>query len=144
MLLHDLPYLLGSTQDSHHHSRSSVRIQGIIHRDLKLENFLFSSTSPDSELKMIDFGLRFVREVLLVPFAIKLLFLLSSFCCIGFPVNISNMAKSIMRQLERLILWRPKSFAVPVSDHCDNRFHVSLHSMFTHFVLCNILFVYDR
>ena len=31
--------------------------KGIIHRDLKLENFLFSSTSPDSELKMIDFGL---------------------------------------------------------------------------------------
>lgn len=30
---------------------------GIIHRDLKLENFLFSSTSKDSELKMIDFGL---------------------------------------------------------------------------------------
>lgn len=31
--------------------------RGIIHRDLKLENFLFSSTSKDSELKMIDFGL---------------------------------------------------------------------------------------
>ena len=31
--------------------------KGIIHRDLKLENFLFSSTSQDSELKMIDFGL---------------------------------------------------------------------------------------
>lgn len=31
--------------------------KGIIHRDLKLENFLFSSTSPDAELKMIDFGL---------------------------------------------------------------------------------------
>jgi calcium-dependent protein kinase len=31
--------------------------KGIIHRDLKLENFLFSSTSKDSELKMIDFGL---------------------------------------------------------------------------------------
>jgi calcium-dependent protein kinase len=30
---------------------------GIIHRDLKLENFLFSSKSKDSELKMIDFGL---------------------------------------------------------------------------------------
>jgi calcium-dependent protein kinase len=29
----------------------------IIHRDLKLENFLFSSDKPDSELKMIDFGL---------------------------------------------------------------------------------------
>ena len=27
--------------------------KGIIHRDLKLENFLFSSTSPDAELKMI-------------------------------------------------------------------------------------------
>ena len=31
--------------------------KGIIHRDLKLENFLFSSKSPDSELKLIDFGL---------------------------------------------------------------------------------------
>lgn len=31
--------------------------KGIIHRDLKLENFLFASTSADSELKMIDFGL---------------------------------------------------------------------------------------
>jgi calcium-dependent protein kinase len=31
--------------------------KGIIHRDLKLENFLFSTNSPDSELKMIDFGL---------------------------------------------------------------------------------------
>ncbi|KAL3913300.1 MAG: hypothetical protein SGARI_000724, partial [Bacillariaceae sp.] len=34
--------------------------KGIIHRDLKLvcfENFLFSSTAQDSELKMIDFGL---------------------------------------------------------------------------------------
>jgi len=31
--------------------------KGIIHRDLKLENFLFASRSSDSELKMIDFGL---------------------------------------------------------------------------------------
>jgi calcium-dependent protein kinase len=31
--------------------------KGIIHRDLKLENFLFSSQKADSELKMIDFGL---------------------------------------------------------------------------------------
>ena len=31
--------------------------KGIIHRDLKLENFLFSSRSPGSELKLIDFGL---------------------------------------------------------------------------------------
>jgi calcium-dependent protein kinase len=30
---------------------------GIVHRDLKLENFLFSTASPESELKMIDFGL---------------------------------------------------------------------------------------
>jgi calcium-dependent protein kinase len=39
---------------------SSVRYlhsKGIIHRDLKLENFLFSSRSANSELKMIDFGL---------------------------------------------------------------------------------------
>jgi calcium-dependent protein kinase len=31
--------------------------RGIIHRDLKLENFLFSGREVDSELKMIDFGL---------------------------------------------------------------------------------------
>lgn len=39
---------------------SSVRYlhsKGIIHRDLKLENFLFSNQEIDSELKMIDFGL---------------------------------------------------------------------------------------
>ena len=34
-----------------------IHSKGIIHRDLKLENFLFSSSDPDSELKMIDFGL---------------------------------------------------------------------------------------
>jgi calcium-dependent protein kinase len=34
-----------------------IHSKGIIHRDLKLENFLFSDTGPDSELKMIDFGL---------------------------------------------------------------------------------------
>ncbi|KAL7466083.1 hypothetical protein ACHAXS_006380 [Conticribra weissflogii] len=34
-----------------------IHSKGIIHRDLKLENFLFSDSSPDSELKMIDFGL---------------------------------------------------------------------------------------
>lgn len=31
--------------------------KGIVHRDIKLENFLFSSKDPDSVLKMIDFGL---------------------------------------------------------------------------------------
>mmetsp|Transcript_22989 Transcript_22989/g.19952 ORF Transcript_22989/g.19952 Transcript_22989/m.19952 type:complete len:132 (-) Transcript_22989:1318-1713(-) len=30
---------------------------GIMHRDLKLENFLFKSKYPDSEIKLIDFGL---------------------------------------------------------------------------------------
>eukprot|EP00550_Attheya_septentrionalis_P000016 CAMPEP_0198286134 /NCGR_PEP_ID=MMETSP1449-20131203/5274_1 /TAXON_ID=420275 /ORGANISM="Attheya septentrionalis, Strain CCMP2084" /LENGTH=1078 /DNA_ID=CAMNT_0043983777 /DNA_START=234 /DNA_END=3470 /DNA_ORIENTATION=- len=34
-----------------------LHLKGIIHRDLKLENFLFSTTSQHSELKMIDFGL---------------------------------------------------------------------------------------
>jgi len=34
-----------------------IHSKGIIHRDLKLENFLFDTTQPDAELKMIDFGL---------------------------------------------------------------------------------------
>lgn len=34
-----------------------IHSQGIIHRDLKLENFLFLSADSDSDLKMIDFGL---------------------------------------------------------------------------------------
>lgn len=31
--------------------------KGIAHRDIKLENFLFADKSPDSEIKLIDFGL---------------------------------------------------------------------------------------
>lgn len=34
-----------------------IHSKGIIHRDLKLENFLFTDSGPDAELKMIDFGL---------------------------------------------------------------------------------------
>lgn len=34
-----------------------IHSKGIVHRDLKLENFLFQNESLDSELKMIDFGL---------------------------------------------------------------------------------------
>jgi serine/threonine protein kinase len=30
---------------------------GITHRDLKLENFIFESKDPESNLKLIDFGL---------------------------------------------------------------------------------------
>lgn len=36
---------------------SLFSLHSIIHRDLKLENFLFSENEADSELKMIDFGL---------------------------------------------------------------------------------------
>jgi len=34
-----------------------IHSKGIVHRDLKLENFLFDHAGADSELKMIDFGL---------------------------------------------------------------------------------------
>mmetsp|Transcript_16589 Transcript_16589/g.24802 ORF Transcript_16589/g.24802 Transcript_16589/m.24802 type:complete len:454 (-) Transcript_16589:75-1436(-) len=34
-----------------------LHAQGIVHRDLKLENFLFTKPDSDSDLKMIDFGL---------------------------------------------------------------------------------------
>ena len=41
--------VLGAIRYCHEHS--------IVHRDLKLENFLFESKSSDAELKLIDFGL---------------------------------------------------------------------------------------
>ena len=31
---------------------------GIVHRDLKLENFLFENCNPDAQLKLIDFGVQ--------------------------------------------------------------------------------------
>lgn len=34
-----------------------IHEKGIVHRDLKLENFLFESENPDASLKLIDFGL---------------------------------------------------------------------------------------
>jgi len=34
-----------------------IHSKGIVHRDLKLENFLFETTAPNSQLKIIDFGL---------------------------------------------------------------------------------------
>lgn len=31
--------------------------KGIVHRDLKPENFLYETKEPDSDIKIIDFGL---------------------------------------------------------------------------------------
>jgi calcium-dependent protein kinase len=38
--------------------------KGIVHRDLKPENILFLTNQPDSEIKIVDFGLssRFNKE----------------------------------------------------------------------------------
>lgn len=36
---------------NHMHSK------GVVHRDIKPENILFLSKSPDSEIKIVDFGL---------------------------------------------------------------------------------------
>ena len=34
-----------------------LHTRNIVHRDLKLENVVYASDSPDSEIKIIDFGL---------------------------------------------------------------------------------------
>ena len=50
----------------------------VIHRDLKLENFLLSSTETSFALKLIDFGLsRFFKGMLLkyCPLVLKALLL---------------------------------------------------------------------
>ena len=38
--------------------------KNIAHRDLKLANIMFSSNSPNAEVKLIDFGLSKVRSSL--------------------------------------------------------------------------------
>ena len=34
-----------------------MHTKGIVHRDIKLDNLLFSNDKPDAEIKIIDFGL---------------------------------------------------------------------------------------
>ncbi len=38
--------------------------KGVVHRDLKLENIMFSSKDADAELKIVDFGLsnKFIHQ----------------------------------------------------------------------------------
>ena len=40
--------------------------QGIVHRDLKMENVLFLDNTQDSPIKVIDFGLK--ESVQILPF----------------------------------------------------------------------------
>jgi hypothetical protein len=58
--------------------RTIVFSKGIIHRDLKLENFLFSSKAEDSELKMIGESFLHWRRC-------RLRF--HCWCCSGFHFN---------------------------------------------------------
>ena len=39
----------------------AFHMKGVIHRDLKPENFLFRTEDEDSELKIVDFGLRSIN-----------------------------------------------------------------------------------
>jgi calcium-dependent protein kinase len=39
------------------HAVNHMHFKGVVHRDLKPENILFATHYPDSELKIIDFGL---------------------------------------------------------------------------------------
>ena len=39
-----------------------LHANGVVHRDLKLENFIFTSKSENAEIKLIDFG--FSRQYL--------------------------------------------------------------------------------
>jgi len=38
------------------HATAYCHQQGLVHRDIKLENFVYESTAPNARLKMIDFG----------------------------------------------------------------------------------------
>jgi len=77
-----------------------IHDKGIVHRDLKLENFLFSSGDPGSELKMIDFGLSKFFDHSVGEGGIKILNE-----AVGTPYTVAPEVLSQIQYNERCDIW---------------------------------------